>query len=55
MFLFFLLTGIYALLRGQIWWAFIITFNNVVFNLFPNLLQQYNRLRLRRLMKRRLT
>jgi len=52
MFLFFLLTGIYALIRGEVWWAAIITVNNLVFNLCPNLLQQYNRIRLRHLMKK---
>ena len=50
MFLFFLLTGIYALTQGYVWWAVIITINNLVFNLYPNFLQQYNRLRLRHLM-----
>ncbi|MDZ7274158.1 MAG: hypothetical protein ONB47_08850 [candidate division KSB1 bacterium] len=52
MFLFFLLTGIYALIHGRVWWAAIITVNNLVFNVYPNLLQQYNRLRLRQLMKK---
>jgi len=51
MFLFFLLTSIYALTQGYVWWAVIITINNLVFNLYPNFLQQYNRLRLRHLMK----
>jgi len=51
MLLFFLLTGIYALTQGYVWWAVIITINNLVFNLYPNFLQQYNRLRLRHLMK----
>ncbi|MGH7494883.1 MAG: hypothetical protein ACREOO_21125 [bacterium] len=53
MFLFFLLTSVYALARGYAWWAAILTFNNLVFNLYPNFLQQYNRLRLRHLMERR--
>ena len=52
MFLFFLLTSIYALIRGEVWWAVIITVNNLVFNLYPNFLQQYNRLRLRQVMKK---
>ncbi len=51
MFLFFLLTSIYALTKGEVWWAVMITINNLVFNLYPNFLQQYNRLRLRHLMK----
>ncbi len=54
MFLFFLLTGIYALTQGEVWWAVIITINNLVFNLYPNFLQQYNRLRLRHVMKKHL-
>lgn len=52
MFVFFLLTSMYALVKGYVWWAAIITINNLVFNLYPNLLQQYNRLRLRRMMKK---
>ena len=54
MFLFFLLTSIYALTQGYVWWAVMITINNLVFNLYPNFLQQYNRLRLRHLMKMQL-
>ena len=49
MFIFFLLTAIYALYRGEARWAIIITINNLIFNLYPNFLQQYNRLRLRHL------
>jgi hypothetical protein len=52
MFLFFLLTSIYALTQGYARWAAIITINNLVFNLYPNFLQQYNRLRLRNLMRK---
>lgn len=52
MLLFFLLSSIYALVKGYVWWAVIITINNLVFNLYPNLLQQYNRLRLRRVMEK---
>jgi hypothetical protein len=52
MFLFFLLTSVYALARGYVWLAIIITANNLVFNLYPNFLQQYNRIRLRNLMKK---
>ena len=50
MFLFFLLTSIYALWHGYFGWAVVITFNNLIFNLYPNFLQQYNRIRLRHLM-----
>jgi hypothetical protein len=52
MFIFFLLTSIYALFRREVSWAVVITVNNLIFNLYPNFLQQYNRLRLRRLMKK---
>jgi len=52
MFLFFLLTGIYAFIQGRVGWAVVIISNNLVFNLYPNLLQQYNRLRLRQLMEK---
>ncbi len=52
MFLFFLLTSIYALTQGHGWWAAIISINNLLFNLYPNFLQQYNRLRLQHLMKK---
>lgn len=46
MFVFFSLTTIYALLDGHLVWAFIITLTNVVYNVYPNFLQQYIRLRL---------
>lgn len=49
MFLFFLLTSIYALTKGYEWWAVIITVNNLIFNIYPILLQQYNRLRFKHL------
>jgi hypothetical protein len=51
-FLFFLYTALYALLNGYLLWALILTITNLGFNVYPNLLQQYNRLRLRQLMRR---
>ncbi|SDL09962.1 hypothetical protein SAMN05421823_104373 [Catalinimonas alkaloidigena] len=51
-FLFFLLSSGYALGRGSVGWAAWITVANVVFNLYPIFLQQYNRLRLHRLRAR---
>ena len=51
-FLFFLYASVYALLKGYVLWTGIIMLTNLIFNIFPNLLQQYNRLRLRQLMRR---
>lgn len=51
-FLFFLYATFYALVNGYFLWALILTIANLGFNVYPNLLQQYNRLRLRQLMRR---
>jgi Glycosyl-4,4'-diaponeurosporenoate acyltransferase len=51
-FLFFLYVTVYALSQKYFLWAVFITFTNLIFNIYPNLLQQYNRLRLRQLMQR---
>jgi hypothetical protein len=51
-FLFFLYATVYALVNGYFLWAGILTITNLGFNVYPNLLQQYNRLRLRQLMRR---
>ncbi|HEY4061712.1 MAG TPA: hypothetical protein VGM30_07415 [Puia sp.] len=51
-FLFFLYVTIYALVNGYLFWAGVLTLTNLGFNVYPNLLQQYNRLRLRQLMRR---
>jgi len=51
-FLFFLYVSLYALIKEYFLWAGIITLTNLIFNIYPNLLQQYNRLRLRQLMRR---
>jgi hypothetical protein len=51
---FFLLTTLYALVNGLWWWALIISLNNLFFNVYPIMLQQYNRLRFEQLQKRRL-
>jgi hypothetical protein len=45
-FLFFSLTMIYAVLKEHLTWACIILLTNVVYNIYPNLLQQYIRLKL---------
>lgn len=40
----------YALGTGYFWWALVITVNNFIYNLYPILLQQYVRLRLKNLL-----
>lgn len=44
---------VYALYLGQYGWAVAITLNNILYNVYPIWLQQYNRLRLRGVLKRR--
>jgi hypothetical protein len=50
-FLFFSFTIVYAFSKGQLKWACIILLANIVYNIYPNLLQQYIRLKLRRFNK----
>jgi hypothetical protein len=45
LFAFCLLTNVYAFLTDSLGTAFILLIGNVVFNFYPNLLQQYNRIR----------
>lgn len=52
MFIFFLLAGIYALVCQYWLWGLIITLTNIIFNVYPVLLQHYNRLRMMRVMGR---
>ena len=47
MFVFFGLLTFYALIHNHFWWAIMITITNVLYNIYPNLLQQYIRLKLR--------
>jgi uncharacterized C2H2 Zn-finger protein len=49
MFMFFSLIIIYSIWMGFVFWALVLFLNNLVFNIYPNLLQQYNRLRLKAL------
>jgi hypothetical protein len=49
MLLFFLYTALYALARGYTGWAIALAAANILFNVYPNLLQQYNRMRIRRI------
>ncbi|GGF01731.1 hypothetical protein GCM10011383_10780 [Hymenobacter cavernae] len=46
MFVFFLLVSVYAVVRGNLGWAMLLTFLNVLYNVYPMWLQQYLRLRL---------
>jgi len=47
MFVFFTLITFYALSRSDFWWVIIFLITNVLYNVYPNLLQQYIRLKLR--------
>jgi Glycosyl-4,4'-diaponeurosporenoate acyltransferase len=46
LFSFFSLTIVYAFIKGHLTWASIILLTNVAYNIYPNLLQQYIRLKL---------
>ena len=50
LFIFCLLTNIYAFWTNSIGTAIILFMGNILFNFYPNLLQQYNRIRYRRIM-----
>jgi Glycosyl-4,4'-diaponeurosporenoate acyltransferase len=52
MFIFFTAITIYALVRAQLIWAVVILICNLFYNIYPNLLQQYMRLRLASSMRR---
>lgn len=47
MFVFFILITVHALAKDHFWWAIIISVTNVLYNIYPNLLQQYIRLKLK--------
>jgi hypothetical protein len=47
MLIFFILITSYALVKNHFWWAIIISLTNLLYNIYPNLLQQYIRLKLR--------
>ncbi len=46
LFLFYSSIIIYALIHKHFYWAFIISLTNILYNIYPNLLQQYIRLKL---------
>ena len=52
-FVFFLFTTLYALMRGHGWWVFVIMITNLIYNVYPIFLQQYNRIRIRQLMQKK--
>lgn len=47
MFLFFTFTTVYAISKNYFGWAAVITLTNLLYNIYPNLLQQYIRLKLK--------
>jgi len=51
LFIFCLMTNIYALITNSYGTAIILFVGNILFNYYPNLLQQYNRIRYRRAIK----
>jgi len=50
--IFFLLTTIYALTQAKFWLSFAVIIANVIYNICPILLQQYNRARVLKLTKK---
>jgi hypothetical protein len=47
MFLFFMFVTVYAIIAHYWWWALVIFLTNVIYNVYPNFLQQYIRVRLK--------
>ena len=47
LFLFFTIMTIYAGIQGHFYWALTLTISNLLYNIYPNLLQQYVRLKLK--------
>jgi len=48
LFLFFMVMMVYALLKGAIGWALILLITNILYNVYPMLLQQYVRVKIRK-------
>jgi len=46
LFVFFCLATVYAIVESHVCWTFIISLTNIAYNIYPNLLQQYIRLKL---------
>ena len=51
-FVFFICITIYAIISGLIGWVIFISTANIVYNLYPIFLQQYNRIRINNLLKK---
>lgn len=47
LFLFFTIITIYAGIQGHFYWVLTLTISNLLYNIYPNLLQQYIRVKLR--------
>ena len=47
LFIFFMLTTVYAFIQKQFGWAFLFLVTNLLYNVYPNLLQQYIRVKLK--------
>ena len=47
LFLFFTIVTIYAGIHGHFYWVLILTISNLLYNIYPNLLQQYVRVKLK--------
>jgi len=47
LFLFFTIVTIYAGIQGHFYWVLILTISNMLYNIYPNLLQQYVRVKLK--------
>ena len=46
MFVFFIAITFHALVKNHFWWAILISASNMLYNIYPNLLQQYVRIKL---------
>jgi hypothetical protein len=53
LFLFYTVMTVYALIYGQWSWALILTISNLLYNIYPNLLQQYIRAKMPNLLSKR--
>ena len=52
LFIYFSVVIVYALVKSYLWWALILSICNLFYNIYPNLLQQYIRLKLKPAIKR---
>ena len=48
LFLFFTMVTVYAVIERQFYWVFVLTICNLLYNIYPNLLHQYIRVKLGR-------